>query len=48
MFNLLANLARVVIAPIEVVAVVANAAVQPVAELAEDLVKDIKDAVGLG
>ena len=43
--DLTTNVVKVVVAPVEVVATLANAAVKPVAEVVTDLVQDIKDTV---
>ena len=39
------SVAKIVVAPIEVVATVANAAVKPISEEVTNLVKDVKDSV---
>lgn len=43
--DLAANVVEVVATPVEMVVDLANAAIQPVAEVAEELKKDIKDLV---
>jgi hypothetical protein len=45
LFELATNVAKVVVAPIEVVAHVANAAVKPIAEGVAEVVKDVKDSL---
>lgn len=42
-FDLAVNVTKVVIAPVAVVATVANTVVQPVAEVAEDIVSSLKE-----
>jgi hypothetical protein len=42
LFDLAANLTKIVVAPIEVVAGVANTVLEPVVEATEEIVKDIK------
>lgn len=41
-FELAKDVTKIVVAPVEMVADLAGAAVKPLAEVAEDLVKDIK------
>lgn len=49
MFGLLAelvtNVAKIVAAPIELTATVANAAIKPIADTVAELAKDVKDAL---
>ncbi len=42
-FDLATNVVKVVAAPVEVVVDLANAAVKPIAEVAEELVQEVKD-----
>lgn len=41
--NLVGDVVKVVVAPVEIAADLADAAVKPVADAAEKLVKDVKD-----
>lgn len=43
LFDLATNVVKIAVAPIEVVATVANAAVKPVAKEITELVKDLKN-----
>jgi hypothetical protein len=45
LFDLATNVVKVVVAPVEVVAHVANAAVKPIAEGVAEVVKDVKESL---
>lgn len=43
LFELATNVVKIAVAPVEIVASVANAAIKPIAELTKEVVDEVKD-----